>query len=175
MQLRSADYSDVAAIASLHANSWRLAYRGALSDAFLDAEADSDRLTMWEERLRSPPPNQHVFVLVDGAHLVGFASVYTNDHPEFGSFLNNLHVAESCLRRGCGTRLMTAVRRCCKAAAPQAPVYLWVLDSNQRAQAFYLRTGATQRGQKAWEPPGGGRAVLHRFAWDSPTEITAPG
>jgi ribosomal protein S18 acetylase RimI-like enzyme len=171
MELRSATHSDASAIARLHANSWRFAYRGALNDAYLDSEADSDRLNFWEERLSSPAPNQNVFVLVDGACLIAFASVYVDDHPEFGSYLNNLHVAEDRLRLGCGTRLMSAVQDCCSKLAPVSPVYLWVVDSNQRAQAFYSRLRATFRGTDHWEPPGGGTALLYRFAWSSPKEI----
>ena len=175
MQLRSARNSDVPAIASLHANSWRFAYRGSLSGDYLETEADRDRLSLWEGRFSSPPPNQNVFVLFEGECLIGFASVYIDEHPEFGSFLNNLHVAEGVLRRGCGTRLMAAVRKCCIAAAPMSPVYLWVVDSNQRAQAFYSQMGATLRGTDLWEPPGGGEALLYRFAWNLPTEIEDAG
>jgi ribosomal protein S18 acetylase RimI-like enzyme len=171
MELRSATHSDASAIARLHANSWRFAYRGALNDEYLDSEADDDRLNFWEEKLGSPAPNQNVLVLVDGACLIGFASVYVDDHPEFGSFLNNLHVAEDRLRLGCGTRLMSAVQDCCSQSSPASPVYLWVVDSNQRAQAFYSRFGATFRGTDRWEPPGGGTALVHRFAWNSPKEI----
>jgi GNAT superfamily N-acetyltransferase len=171
MEFRSATHSDASTIARLHANSWRFAYRGALIDEYLDSEADRDRLNFWEERLGSPAPNQNVFVLVDGDCLIGFASVYIDDHPEFGSFLNNLHVAEDRLRLGCGTRLMSAVRDCCSMLSPASPVYLWVVDTNRRAQAFYSRLGATFRGTDHWEPPGGGMALLHRFAWNSPSEI----
>jgi GNAT superfamily N-acetyltransferase len=171
MELRLATHCDASAIAGLHANSWRFAYRGALGETYLAAEADIDRLRVWEERFRSPAPNQNIFVLVDGASLIGFASVYIDDHPEFGSLLNNLHVAEDRLRLGYGTRLMSAVRRCCSELSPTSPVYLWVVDSNRRAQAFYSRLGATFRGTDYWEPPGGGSALVRRFAWNSPKEI----
>ena len=71
MELRSATKSDASNIARLHANSWRFAYRGALSDEYLDSEADRDRLNFWEARLGSPAPNQNVFVLADGDSLIG--------------------------------------------------------------------------------------------------------
>ena len=171
MELRSATQSDAPAIARLHANSWRFAYRGALRDQYLDAEADSDRLNLWQDRLGWPAPNQNVFILTDNASLIGFASVYVDDHPEFGSLLNNLHVADTSLRLGCGTRLMSAVHACCCKHSPTSPVYLWVVDSNQRAQAFYSRLGAKFRGTDHWKPPGGGTALVYRFAWDSPNGI----
>jgi hypothetical protein len=66
---------------------------------------------------------------------------------------------------------MSAVQDRCSKLAPVSPVYLWVVDSNQRAQAFYSRLRATFRGTDHWEPPGGGTALLYRFAWSSPKEI----
>ena len=175
MELRSATPSDVAAIAGLHANSWRFAYRGALSDEYLDSQADRDRRQFWERRLGSPEPNQRVLVLAEGARLIGFACVHLDHDPEFGSYLNNLHVAEDRLRAGCGGRLMLAVRECCEESYPASPVYLWVLASNLRAQAFYSRLGATQGGTDYWEPPGGGSALVQRYAWKSPEAIRVPG
>jgi hypothetical protein len=47
VRFRHAAPDDVAAIARLHAQSWRGHYRGAYSDAFLDGEAFADRLAVW--------------------------------------------------------------------------------------------------------------------------------
>jgi hypothetical protein len=79
------------------------------------------------------------------------------------------------LRLGCGTRLMSAVRDFCVELSPARPVYLWVVDSNKRARAFYSRLGATVRGTDSWEPPGGGLALLYRLAWNLPREIQLAG
>ena len=171
MEVRAAVQSDAAAIAALHADSWRFAYRGAFTGQFLDQEAGQDRLTFWQDRLRSPEPNQHVLVLVDGTSLIGFVCVYTNHDSEFGSFLNNLHVARDHLRQGYGARLMYAVRDCCMIEAPTTPVYLLVLDSNLRAQAFYSKFGGTFRQTYPWTPPGGGALQLQQFVWASPEQI----
>ena len=171
MEVRSAVQSDAKAIASLHADSWRFAYRNAFTDQYLDQEATQDRLAFWQGRLQSPEPNQHVLVLVDRTALIGFVSVYTDHHPEFGSFLNNLHVAKEHLRQGHGSRLMSAVRDCCKLEAPSSPVYLLVLESNSRAQAFYARLGGTFQRSYPWTPPGGGTIPLRQFVWPSPDNI----
>jgi ribosomal protein S18 acetylase RimI-like enzyme len=171
MEVRAAGQSDASAIGTLHADSWRFAYRGAFTDRFLDQEATQDRLAFWQERLRSPEPGRHVLVLDDSTGIVGFACVYTNHDPEFGSFLNNLHVASDHLRRGHGARLMSAVRECCRIEASFAPVYLLVLESNLRAQAFYSRLGGTFRQSYPWTPPGGGSLLLRQFVWPSPDHI----
>lgn len=171
MELRLATHADATAVARLHANSWHFAYRGAFIDEYLELEADRDRMGFWEDRLGSPVPNQHVFVLIDDARLIGFACVYTDHHPEFGSFLNNLHVAEDRLREGHGARLMSAVRNCCLRSSAASPVYLLVLESNRRAQAFYSRHGGACRRTYPWTPPGGGSLLLQQFVWDSPEDI----
>jgi hypothetical protein len=59
-EYRSAEPSDVDAIASLHTRSWRENYRGAFSDAFLDGELPEERLRVWRARLAQPPDNQFV-------------------------------------------------------------------------------------------------------------------
>ncbi len=175
MKLRAATHSDASAIARLHANSWRLAYRGILSDDYLDLQADRDRSDLWQARLSTLAPDRGVFVLEDDARLIGFACVYAGHHPEFGSFLNNLHVAEDRLRLGYGTHLMSAVRDFCVEVSPARPVYLWVVDPNERAQAFYSRLGATLRGTDNWETPDGGLALVRRLGWNSPLEIQLSG
>ena len=52
LRLRVAGRSDAAAIAALHADSWRRHYRGAYSDAFLDGDVHADRLAVWTEQFR---------------------------------------------------------------------------------------------------------------------------
>jgi ribosomal protein S18 acetylase RimI-like enzyme len=171
MELRRATLADASLIGRLHADSWRLAYRGALSDEYLDKDVDHDQLLLWRERLESPPPNQNAFLLVEDTRLVGFACVYVNHHPEFGSYLNNLHVAGDRLRHGYGTRLMAAVRECCMRLSPTSALYLYVLESNERARAFYSRLGAVFHGTELWQPPGGGETIINKLSWPTPGEV----
>ena len=56
MEYRHATAQDASAIATLHAESWRQNYRGAFSDAFLDGDVHTERLTVWTKRLRTPGP-----------------------------------------------------------------------------------------------------------------------
>ena len=60
--LRLAILADAPAIAALHADSWRFAYRGAYSDEYLDGPVFEDRARVWQERMLSPRPNQHVIL-----------------------------------------------------------------------------------------------------------------
>ena len=63
VQIRFARLEDAQAIAELHAESWRYAYRGALSDEYLSVDIIADRLKLWQHRLSEPLDNQHVLVV----------------------------------------------------------------------------------------------------------------
>lgn len=97
--------------------------------------------------------------------LWGFACVNIYDNPQWGTLLDNLHVAHSAHRRGIGTVLLNAAARHCANAAPDAGMYLWVLQNNVNAQQFYLAHGAENIGSDVWDAPGGTRVPRYRFAW----------
>src|SRR4051794_25616192 len=109
MRYRRAHDEDAAAIAALHADSWRAAYRGALRDEFLDGEVLADRLRLWTARLSRPAPNQLVLVAEDAHGLAGFACAYGADDARWGTLLDNLHVSRERHGRGTGGRLLSAV------------------------------------------------------------------
>ena len=52
-------------------------------------------------------------------------------------------------------------------AYPDCWLYLWVLHDNHRAQSFYRKHGASDRGGEFSEPPGGGEIHGRRYVWDS--------
>ena len=54
MEFRTANHDDIDAIATLHAESWRTAYRGMFRDEFLDSNVFADRLEVWQQRLSAP-------------------------------------------------------------------------------------------------------------------------
>jgi GNAT superfamily N-acetyltransferase len=165
VRYRHARSGDAAAIATLHADSWRVAYRGAYRDEFLDGEVLQDRLDVWRARLAAPPPNQLVVVAEEEHRLVGFACAYGGDDVRWGTLLDNLHVRRDGHRHGIGTRLVSDVATWCRAHYPDDGLYLWVLEGNHQARRFYERLGATDRGGAVSVPPGGGRVKSRRYAW----------
>ena len=171
MQIRPATSLDVPSIAALHAASWRYAYRGAMSDEYLAGDVVADRLSVWTERMGTPNEHQYVVVAEANDQIVGFACAYANDHPQWGSLLDNIHINQSFQRAGVGTRIMRSVAAWCVAVAPQVPLYLWVLETNVDAQAFYRNFGAAEVGHDVWVPPGGGAVRRCRIAWDSPDAL----
>lgn len=163
--LREATLADAPAIAALHAESWRFAYRGAYSDEYLDGDVFQDRARVWQERLSSPPPNQYIILAEDADGLVGFACAYGADDERWGTLVDNLHVRPDRHRQGTGKRLLAEVAAWCLTEHAGSGLYLWVLEQNARARRFYESLGAKDVESKSSVPPGGGTTVPHRYVW----------
>jgi ribosomal protein S18 acetylase RimI-like enzyme len=173
MQIREARESDVDDIARLHAESWRTAYRGALSDAYLDGPIEAERSALWRGRLEQPAGNQFVVVAESAGKMVGFACAYGGEDQKWGTFLDNLHVTPDRKRRGIGAQLMGAVAAWSARIYPGQGIYLWVLQSNFAAQRFYQRLGGENAGTDLWTPPDGSALPKLRFAWRHAEALSA--
>lgn len=165
MRCREATSTDATAIAAIHTDSWRVAYRGALDDAYLDGDVVHDRMRVWSERLSAAAPNQRVIVAEEGDHVVGFACAYGRDDDSWGTLLDNIHVRRERHGQGTGKRLLADVAAWCGTTYPDAGLYLWVVEQNRAAQRFYQRLGATDRGDGLWIAPGGPEVKTRRYAW----------
>jgi GNAT superfamily N-acetyltransferase len=172
MNIREAGAGDADAIARLHAASWRTAYRGALSDAYLSGPIEAERQTVWRERLGRHDPDQFVVVAESGGETVGFACAYGGHDPQWGTFLDNLHVTPALKRQGIGAQLMAAVAQWSAGHYPGQGLYLWVLDSNDSAKRFYARMGGEDAGIDTWTPPDGSALPKLRIAWRDPAVLS---
>ena len=162
---RTATAADTEAVASLHADSWRRHYRGALSDAFLDDDVFADRLDEWTHRLAQPDPGARTILAEEGNDLVGFIHVIFDEDPTWGSLVDNLHVAYDRKRLGTGARLLAEAARAVSAHASSPGLFLWVLEMNTAAQAFYSACGGEVVERKEEDAHGGGRIIGLRVVW----------
>lgn len=166
MEYREATANDAEAIAELHAESWRRHYRGAFLDSFLDGDVVADRMAEWTGRLSRPAPDRYTVVAdLDGA-VAGFAHTILDADPTWGAYLDNLHVRHDLKRHGIGARLMAETVRAVARRRPSTGLYLWVLEQNTAAQAFYgAQGGRCVQRELAGPFPGGGYAFSFRYAW----------
>jgi ribosomal protein S18 acetylase RimI-like enzyme len=177
LRFRSAEAGDAAAVARLHADSWQRHYRGAFSDAFLDGDVAGYLLTRWTERLNAPDLQARTIVAELGGEVVGLAHTRLGDNADWGALLDNLHVSYGLKRLGVGTRLLALTAQAVLESEPASGLYLWVLEQNADARAFYTARGGACVETSTVPPPGGDPARLNgsprclRFAWPDPSRL----
>lgn len=171
VQFRQATVSDVKSIAWLHAESWRKHYRGIWSDVFLDNAAYKDRLDMWHQRFNRPKQNQYILLAEKDEELCGFACIYLNDDPVFGTLLDNLHVSSEVQGLGIGTQLMKLVAEKIDTLLPHSNFYLWVLQDNHPARKFYEHRGGKNFETLSMQNPDGGFSNTCRYIWKSVSDL----
>jgi ribosomal protein S18 acetylase RimI-like enzyme len=166
MIFRDATADDAPAIAHLHAESWRSAYRGTFSDDFLENRVHEERRDAWQARF-SGEDRQPFFVLMaeNGGQLAGFACVFPERDPTFGSYLDNLHVAPGLTGQGIGRSLLSEVVRRLLMNGSQSGLYLWVVEQNYRARRFYEKAGATVVGSEVHTMPDRQQVLALRCHW----------
>jgi ribosomal protein S18 acetylase RimI-like enzyme len=179
LSYRTAHASDAQAIAGLHADSWRRHYRGAYSDAFLDDGAAGFLGEMWAGRFAAPDPRARTILAERDGTVVGLAHTILGSHPVWGALLDNLHVSYGLKRQGIGTDLLTLTARAVLDAEPSSGLYLWVLEQNAAARAFYEALSGSCVDRRQAGAPGGdatrlnGQPVGLRMAWRDPSRLLA--
>jgi ribosomal protein S18 acetylase RimI-like enzyme len=89
----------------------------------------------------------------------------------WGSYIDNLHVAYRVHGQGVGRALMRDAADWLQRVQPHAGVWLWVMEANAGARAFYERLGASNAGTSDLQDPGGGSAPNCRYIWASPEAL----
>lgn len=167
--IRDATASDADIIADLHAGSWRSAYRGIMSDDFLDQDVFEDRRSVWRRRMAD---GRFIVLLAesDGAP-VGFAGYAPDVDPKWGTLLDNLHVEPSHKGHGIGFRLFGAGAARMLRGRPAAGIHLTVYAANEPAIAFYERLGGVRIETTSNAPGAVAGKLAHRYFW--PAEALA--
>lgn len=180
VHFRQAGPGDAPAVAALHADSWQRHYRGGFSDDFLDGDAADYLATEWAGRLADPSPRARTILAEHDGELVGFSHTRLAEDPAWGALIDNLHVRFSVKRQGIGSRLLARTASAVVESAPSSGLYLWVLELNVTAQAFYSARGGVSVERALVIAPGGDPARLNgspawlRYVWRDPSVLTRP-
>jgi GNAT superfamily N-acetyltransferase len=177
VDVRLAAPSDAPDIARIHTDSWRRHYRGMYSEQYLDGDLYGDRLAAWTERLARDPQRYFTLVAMGGDRAIGFAHVDLDADTKWGALVDNLHVSHSAQRGGVGSLLLDRVARRVGNERPGSGVYLWVLEQNETATAFYVARNGVLRDSELANPPGKDPRNLHgsprrvRVTWSDPASL----
>jgi GNAT superfamily N-acetyltransferase len=171
MTIRMAGPADADVIAQLHALSWDTAYRGILSDDFLDGPLLADRRALWRTRFAQVNRTDQM-VLVDevAGQIRGFACAFLDADPDWGTLLDNLHVVPESKGKGLGRQLMAEVaNRLLK--LNRTRLHLWAFEQNRAAREFYERLGGVMTTSHTESAPDGREVNAVRYCWSDLADV----
>ena len=172
MKIRAAAPADTEAIGRVHVETWRSAYRGLVSDAYLAGLSPAERAARWRTFLAERDPARVLLVAEDDVDgVVGFAAAgpERSGDPTYRGEIYAIYVTPSHQRRACGRELMWAATR--RLAAVGFPsMLLWVLDANAPARAFYERLGGVVLRRQPIEI-GGAQLTEVAYGWSDLTVL----
>ena len=166
LTVRDASIADAVAVAGIHVRSWQAAYRGLIDQAFLDALSITDRAERWRGIFTDPHPlTLGTLVALRDETIVGWVSFgASRDEAETDTTdgeIYGIYADPTSWSSGVGAALLiSAERRMTEAGHTRA--HLWVLDGNDRADAFYARHGWATDGRTKIEERADLTLVEHR-------------
>ncbi len=163
--MRTAVSGDASAVASIHVESWRAAYRGQLPDELLDNLSVDRRAEGWRGVIGATGASDAVLLLERAGRIEGFASVCEARDSDAGRGVGEvsaIYLRPSSWGRGLGRVLMAAALSHLAAAGSTSAV-LWVLATNERARRFYEAGGWEHDGSERTESIGGARVAEVRY------------
>ena len=140
LTLRGATIADLAAIDDIHVSSRRVAYRGQISDHYLDVTMPAASLADWQRKLPELLDGAgRVLIAESDGEAIGFVAAFAPD--EAGSvYINNLHARPDRKGLGAGSALLDAAAQWARASGARA-MHLKVLETNTPAIGFYESRG----------------------------------
>ncbi len=177
VRVRWGRVEDAQALAAVHVRAWQEGYAGLLPQDLLDGLRPQDRLPRWTSTLSAADPPRSGTLVAEGElpggvgtmveGLVGFLQLGPARDPvepagssgaaapdESVGEVMSCYVDPAAWRHGVGRALMTAALEAL-AEAGHDRASLWVLEGNDRAIAFYRRTGWVLDGTRKGDVVGG--------------------
>jgi GNAT superfamily N-acetyltransferase len=149
MAVRRATLEDATALAHVHVAAWQAAYRGVMTDAFLDGLDVRQWAERWRQTLggtRGPEhtPETVLVIELEGGPPLGFAMTgperdRSPRSPARGE-LWAINIAPDAWGQGLGRVLLRAAEQALSDAGHRDAI-LWVVAANTRARRFYAQSG----------------------------------
>jgi len=147
-QIRQATPDDADALVRMHTLVHEECYARQLSPEFFRARRASIPQRIEQRRKSLATADPRLIALDDSNEVVGFADAgpaLDADAPEQLE-LYAIYILRRTYGSGLGAALLNA-------AVADSPAYLWLLEDNPRALAFYLKYGFREDGERKLLPP----------------------
>ena len=136
--VRSAEASDIPAIAAINVVSWQKAYRHLMSADFLVSLSEVEMAAKWRQRFTRA--DSYVLLAEQEGKTIGYVEC---GREAEGDELMAFYVHPDWWSRGVGRALWQATRSACLTREIDE-LFLWVLAGNARALRFYADAGFTR-------------------------------
>jgi L-amino acid N-acyltransferase YncA len=179
VSVRPATPADAAAVARVHCEAWRSAYRGLLPDAFLDSmEPDARRIARWAASLSLPADDPRFTIVAEapGDGVIGFTGggPCRDAEPAASAEMFTLYLLDRWRGRGAGRLLFEAFADAVVRRGHRSLV-AWVLEGNAPARRFYEARGGRPAGARSVDLAGAPRpCVAYVFDPAPPRGDSAP-
>lgn len=167
LEFKGATLENLDNIARLHAKSWQENYHQVLSADYLQDKVFNERTLIWSKRLAEPKSNQYVIIALVNGNFAGFISIFGANHQEYGTIIDNLHVASDFKGYGLGTRLLNLAAKWAGQHYKNDAVYLEVLACNTNAIGFYTSLGGKNVASGIWHTPCDNHTKEYIYSWPS--------
>jgi GNAT superfamily N-acetyltransferase len=148
LRIREAETKDAEAVARVHICAWQAAYRGQLSDDYLDGLSVDERLPNTRAMIEGATADLRVWVAEDEDGVVGFAVTAPSEDADADRKTGELYAIYLQPERvgtGLGRSLLEHAIGDLRSRGFQTAT-LWVLETNEQARRFYEIAG--------WKPDG---------------------
>jgi ribosomal protein S18 acetylase RimI-like enzyme len=143
VRIREAVLTDAGMIAGIHVRAWQWAYRGQLSDGYLDDLRPEDRLELHRRSLEESPAEFRTWVAEDEDSVVGFAVTGPSEDADADQRTGEvyaIYLEPDRVGTGVGRELFEHAIGDLRERGFSA-VTLWVLETNELARRFFERAG----------------------------------
>jgi len=164
MMIREAKIEDAKEIAKVHVHSWQTAYKGIMSDEFLQNLSVEKRTELWKSNIQLD--ENIVLVAIVDDKIIGFAcgaKVKEEEYPLYDGDVTSIYFYEEYQGKGYGKELIHALFGKFKQKGYKNAI-VKVLEDN-KSRYFYERLGAKLIDQCDIQIAGG-QATLLTYAWD---------
>lgn len=148
--IRLAKEKDAEQLAQAHVHAWQYAYRGIMSDEFLDALSVEQRAKRWQKILTDPHNAAKNFVAEYAGKAIGFCSVgpcRDEDMDKNTGELWAINVDPQAMSHGAGSALMEKGLSYLREQGYTSAI-LWVATKNTKSRKWYEKRGWRVEGKE---------------------------